>query len=659
MLYQLSKKYIVNNKKDYIFYLVSLSIIYGIFYIYKLFEQTALKLNLGCFIHAFLNYNITEYSNMEFFLIVIIIIVPILYSNWIFIMKNQKRYGIYITLGIPRYKLYFLLIWEMFIINCIALIIGIFIFSILSQYFLCYIVSIISTGSNTTIYFFSFYAIIPTLKLLLVTFLITAILDIFLLLPNQPLNTRQKHNLHRAIPTNLFLFANGYINILCAYKLFQAFALGGKNGIKVAHVGYVTLFLMFFIIYIVLFAFSYKYTFRKFYCNCYNNFSSAMLSITATVILVIPIFLFNNSSRFVATHIKESDSIDFFAYSMDENYDIIDCLNKKVDINNLFSSYQCCNAWSQSNVEIEIPEIKPYYINNAVKFMTISEYNKINNLKGKKCIYLNNQYLILINSVCEHCLLQEYKSQKHVKINNKILFPASSNNIFIEQLGFIRDKDLKPFDMAYVIVVPDEVIDSSEKQNKIQIFNGIYKNENLGTWLDDVLLKDKNRKYSNNILISNKKVYVITRNMRKLFFVTSIVHVSCGIYWGGIYFISGLILIISSYFFMLIEEKERYKIFYKMGLSFSQIKSILLKKTLLFMGIPYIVACASGLISDWIQGSNEVSICVSASVRNTYIPVVLLTLLYICCIISSFYLAVQQVKLNLGIVSNKERQKNE
>lgn len=657
MLYQLSKKYIVNNKKSYIFYLISLSIIYGIFYMYKLFEQTSLKLNLGCFLHAFLNYYITMFSNMEFYLIVIIMIVPMLYSNWIFIMKNKRRYNIYTTLGMPQYQLYLLFILETFIINCIALIVGIFMFSIFSQYFLRYILSVISIDITNIMWLFSFDAVVQTVKLLIVVFLVIAILNAFLLPPNQQLNTWQKHNSYHIIAVNLFLFANGYVNTRCAYRLFRAF-LSSDHNIRFVHIGYITLYLAIFITYVVLFIFSYKCTLKKFYCDFYNNFSSAMLSITAIITLFITIFFFNNSSRYVATHIKDNDDIDFFAYSMERDSDIVDSLSAKIDIDNTFSNYQCCNVWCQSDVEIEIPEIKSYYMNNSVKFMNISEYNKINKLKGKNNIYLNNQYLVLINSVCEHCLLQEYTNQKYVKINNKILFPAP-NNIFVEQLGFIRDESLKPFDMAYIIVVPDEVIDLSESRNRIQIFSGIYKNKNLGIWLDDVLLKEKNKEYGSNVLVPSKKVYVITRNMRKMFLIKSFVHIGCGIYWGGIYFLSSLIIIISSYFFMLITEKHRYQILYTMGLSFSQIKSILLKKTLLFMGIPYIIACIGGLASYWAQAENDVSLCVSTSTSNTYKPLILLTLLYTCCMIFSFYMASYQVKRDLNIKLNKERYKDE
>ena len=373
MFYKLSISNVKKSFKDYAIYFITLILGVCIFYVFNSMDSQTAMLTVTSRQHEMIDLLIQVLSYVSVFVSLILGFL-IIYASRFLMKKRNKEFGIYMTLGMSKRKISFLLLIETFIIGLISLAVGLLIGIALSQITSIFIANMFEADMTKFTFNFSNTAMIKTIIYFGIIYFIVMVFNTIIVSKNKLINLLQASKKQEKIRLKnpivcIILFVISVVMLLAAYylvtdgieKLMQYDIIILLIPISLGGVG------------TVLFFYSVAGMLLKILSKCHNLYSknlntfvfkqiSSKVNTMVISISIICIMLFITlcllSSAFTIKNFF-NDSINKYAPVDFELIGIYNDKNKEIDLNNFIESHEII----KNNVK-DITIVTDYYDEN-------------------------------------------------------------------------------------------------------------------------------------------------------------------------------------------------------------------------------------------------------------------------------------------------------
>ncbi|MBC6003603.1 ABC transporter permease [Paeniclostridium sp. NSJ-45] len=621
MLFKLSKRNVQRSMKDYSIYFFTLVLGVCIFYIFNSVEaQTAMM-------------DMTENQKMlmkslDMIISIVSVFVSfilgflIIYANNFIIKKRNREFGIYMTLGISRSKIAFMLFYETIIVGFMSLALGLFIGVFLSQGLASVTAKLFSVDMKKYQFVFSKEACIKTIIYFSIIFFITMILNFVVVSRYKLINLINSQRKNEKLKgTNLILsVALFIISIVClgfAYKLILENALvditdnNFNLSILLGIVGTVLFFrsLAGFFIKLV-------QNDKNLYLKNLNTFTLRQLNskintnyISMSIIclmLFISIGMYSTAIGLKNAMEKSAESQTPYDITVIEAYNPKEKTNysneklseilKKLDLNvndyskeyldyNFYKSpIKFIKMFENTSDNFLSKQLK-VTMNYNIPIIKLSDYNKLNKMAGKKPINLKDKEVVFVtnSSTMENPIKEYIKNNKSIKIGNDEF--KINENYKYESL----ENDLAK-DNFITFLVEDKYADKYDISQKCLSFNYVGDKKDTENKLTKNLEKSENKQiqyqkdHGSNLFFISKQI-VLDINMSN-----AAMFLYIGLYIGIIFLISSAAVLALNQLSGATESLGRYEILKKLGVSSKMINKSIFIQVFIYFSLPIALA---------------------------------------------------------------------
>ena len=467
MLNRLAVRNVKRSSRDYIIYLITITIAFSLMFAMNLVSWSDAVVDL------YDNMNDT-FKNVVIFINVIVVFVIcflINYTTKFMFSKRSKEFGTYMLLGIKKKKISKLFLLENLLFGFIALILSIPIGFVFSQFISLFIVKIMELPQAIFIEF-NFMSVL----LLLLYFFLIYLFVLFLAhrrikkINIYNLLYLEKQNEEKVIKKKKncnLLFVISVLIGICSY-IFLNFTLTNDVMMDTSLLTYMMVGIILFIIsiYGVMFSLSdsllsivlksKKVKYSKDNLFVARTFSSKARTMGMTFgtlgVLIMFTLLFLNFSSLnkasydyinettspfdVSAFFKTEDVLSKVYDVVDENYTVVDSVRYNVYLN------------TNSNIEKLLPAYS-YTSEPYDKLIKVSDYNHLLKIKGKEQVTLNNDEYILVYDKSDSFLAED-SSIKTITLSNGVTLNQKETTTELEFAGLTN--------AGYAVVVPDDAI---------------------------------------------------------------------------------------------------------------------------------------------------------------------------------------------------------
>ena len=467
MLSKLAIRNVKRSSRDYIIYLITITIAFSLMFAMNLVSWSDAVVDL------YDNMNDT-FKNVVIFINVIVVFVIcflINYTTKFMFEKRSKEFGTYMLLGIKKKKISKLFLLENLLFGFIALILSIPIGFVFSQFISLFIVKIMELPQAIFIEF-NFMSVL----LLLLYFFLIYLFVLFLAhrrikkINIYNLLYLEKQNEEKVIKKKKnrnLLFVISVLIGICSYIFLNSTlttdVMGDSSILTYMMIGILVFIIsiygvMFslsdFLLSIVLKSKKIKYSKDNLFVA--RTFSSKARTMGMTFgtlgVLIMFTLLFVNFSSLnkasydyinevtspfdVSAFFKTEDVLSKVYDVVDENYTVVDSVRYNVYLN------------TNSNIEKLLPAYD-YTSEPYDKLIKVSDYNHLLKIKGKDQVTLNNDEYILVYDKSDSFLAED-SSIKTITLSNGITLNQKETTTELEFAGLTN--------AGYAVVVPDDVV---------------------------------------------------------------------------------------------------------------------------------------------------------------------------------------------------------
>ena len=467
MLSKLALRNVKRSSRDYIIYLITITIAFSLMFAMNLVSWS------DAIVEIYDTMN-DSFKNVVIFINVIVVFVIcflINYTTRFMFSKRSKEFGTYMLLGIKKKKISKLFLLENILFGIIALILSIPIGFVFSQFISLFLVKVMELPQAIFIEF-NFMSVV----LLLLYFLLIYLFVLFLAYRRiKKINIYnllylEKQNEEKVIKTkkrrNLLFIISILIGIGSFIFLNSTFTNDVIMDQSILTYAIIGIFLFIISIYGVMFSLSdfllsivlknKKIKYSKDNLFVARTFSSKARTMGMTLgtlgVLIMFTLLFLNFSSLnkasydyinevtspfdVSAFFETEEPISKVYNAVSENYEIIDSVRYNVYMD------------TNSNIEKLLPAYD-YTSEPYDKIIKVSDYNHLLKMKGKSEVTLNNDEYILVYDTKETSLADE-SSIKTITLSNGTTLNQKSATTELYFLGLTN--------ADYAIVVPDDVV---------------------------------------------------------------------------------------------------------------------------------------------------------------------------------------------------------
>lgn len=621
MLFKLSKRNVQRSMKDYGIYFFTLVLGVCIFYIFNSVEAQTAMMDTTENQKKLMEVTTMIISIVSVFVSFILGFL-IIYANNFIIKKRNREFGIYMTLGISRSKIAFMLFYETIIVGVMSLAVGLFVGVFLSQGLASVTAKLFSLDMKKYQFIFSKEACIKTIIYFSIMFFITMILNFVVVSRYKLINLINSQRKNEKLKgTNLILsVALFIISIVClgfAYKLILENALvditdnNFKLSILLGVVGTVLFFrsLAGFLIKLV-------QNDKNLYLKNLNTFTLRQLNskintnyISMSIIclmLFISIGMYSSAIGLKNAMEKSAESQTPYDATFIETYNPQEKTNynneklseilKKLDLNvndyskeyldyNFYKSpIKFIKMFENTSDEFLSKQLK-VTMNYNIPIIKLSDYNKLNKMAGKKTINLKDKEVLFVtnSSTMENPIKDYIKNNKSLKIgNDEFKINENYQNQSLEN-------DLAK-DNFITFVVEDKYADKYDISQKCLSFNYVGDKKDTENNLTKNLEKSKNKqiqyqKDNGSILYFISKQMVLEINMSN-----AAMFLYIGLYIGIIFLISSAAVLALNQLSGATESLGRYEILKKLGVSSKMINKSIFIQVFIYFSLPIALA---------------------------------------------------------------------
>ena len=634
MLCKLSFKNIKKSIKDYAIYFFTLILGVAIFYVFNALDSQTVMINVSSSTAELIDLMMTMLSSVSVFVSFILGFL-IIYASRFLMKRRNKEFGIYLTLGMSKRKISFILFLETLLIGILSLFVGLVFGVLLSQIMSLVVANMFEANLTKFSFVFSTSACIKTIFYFSIMYLLVMIFNtisvskcrlIDLLSGSKKAEKIKLKNPYLCI----FIFIVSCIVLGKAYHMVTVEFLSlqdVKDAIKPILMGAVSTFFIFWSLSGLLLricmsikGFYYKglnsFTLRQFSSKINTTvFSTTIicLMLFITICLLSACLTMKNSMNANIRELAPVDADFSIIMNMDRYYDDFRSMgfndaqikNSHYTVKEMFELYDFdITSYFKNYIEVNLYTTPDLTMNHTLgsklemvrtnfpfldyddpeAIMKISDYNRVARLYGKKEYSLEeDQYMIIA----------DFKSM--VEIRNLALKNHETLSLFGNTLSPKYDSCQDGFlEMSSnhintgIILVPDNIIDEEY----------LYENHLIGNYKTsdpEEIMEIENQ--INQLDGDNPKVneYLLPGGSTKLAIREATVGLSAMVTFIGLYL--GVIFLISSAAILGLKElsessdnKERFQMLRKIGADEKMIYKALFRQIAIFFLLPLILA---------------------------------------------------------------------
>ena len=178
MLFKLSLRNVKRSIKDYMIYFVTLIIGVSLFYMFNSIEgQDAVK-NISKANEIVMDM-LTDVLGYVSILVAFILAFLILFANRFLIKRRNKEFAVYLTLGMSKNKISFLLFFETVLIGIVSMFVGIILGILLAQLMGVLLIKLFEADMSDFIFTFSLAATKKTIIYFSIMYLAVMVFNVF------------------------------------------------------------------------------------------------------------------------------------------------------------------------------------------------------------------------------------------------------------------------------------------------------------------------------------------------------------------------------------------------------------------------------------------------------------------------------------------------
>ncbi|MGL5506868.1 MAG: FtsX-like permease family protein, partial [Paraclostridium sp.] len=585
-----------------------------IFYTFNSLESQTIIIDLSKSQESYVKM-ITDVISVVSIFVSIILGFLVLYANNFIIKKRNKEFGIYMTLGISKNKISFMLLFETIIIGIVSLIVGVFVGVFLSQGLASITAKMFESDMTKYQFIFSKEACLKTILYFSLIFLIVMIFNFRVISKYKLIDLINSEKTNQKLKgTNLILsFGVFIISIIClglSYKLilenklFDISTPEFRQSIILGILGTILFFR-------ALAGFLIKITqsSKNYYLKNLNTFTLRQLNskinthyISMSVICIMLFISIGMSSTglgmkeaFEQTVENQTPYDMTISQVVDEKYNNKSLENILTDMNlnlrqyskdivnyNLYDDDISFKEMFKDTKDKMLKQQLDVMTDYNVPIMKISDYNKINKTIGNEALELKENEVVFLSDFSPmKNPMDDYISRNDtIKINNRKLtlkdeyefkavetVPLSVNALTL----IVNDKDVENLDIC------KKYINLNYRGNKIVT------DEKILESIDNIKYNtsDETIQY----IIASSKIEAFEANM-----ATANMFLYVGIYIGLVFLIASAAVLSLSQLSGAIESNERYNTLKKLGVSSSMINKSIFTQVLLYFALPIALA---------------------------------------------------------------------
>lgn len=642
MLFKLALNNIKKSYKDYLIYFLTIVIGIALFYMFNSMESQKAMLILDSINFDSIDMLTGAMSYVSRFLSVVLAFLMV-YANQFLIRRRQKELGIYMTLGMSRNRISFVLVLETLIIGFVSLVIGIFV-GIIGSHFLSIITArLFLVDLKEFRFIFSISAFIKSVVAYGLIFSIMIVLNVLNIMKVKLIdllygkNRNQKLKL-KNIKLSYFIF------ILSLITLFYAYFCITKNGMLQFNLVF-TQAIIFGIIGTILFFMSLSTILitlvkrnKKIYYFQLNMFSLRQLNskVNTTyilmsiicIMLLIAIGTFSTgtgTAQAVSKNQLESQPVDI---SVIQHISDIDSI-REVELPGIHDTF--LNYYTDvkvidvigddSDINDDFGFAKARYIS-----MSLEEFNESQVFQSREPIELGDQEVTIYYNMDMFDASYQNVKDKPILLNGN---PVTIKRI--QKLSFVNY--LNPNEFG-IIVAPESVLD----QEKI---SGFFRN----SYVDE----EDEAAYYSGIFDNNEYAYTLLSKKAILSesLSLSILVSYVSIYIGIVFIMSSVVMLALQQLSEASDNSKRYELLKKLGVEESQIKHSILVQISIYFMMPLLLAVVHSAVGISVS-SKVVKIFGDLNILNN----MLITAGFVLAIYGSYFM-VTYITIKSMVLNNK------
>jgi len=584
MLFKLALNNIKKSYKDYLIYFLTIVIGIALFYMFNSMESQKAMLLLDSTKLNSIEMLTGSMSYVSRFLSVVLAFLMV-YANQFLIRRRQKELGIYMTLGMSRNKISFVLVLETLIIGFISLVVGIIV-GIIGSHFLSIITArLFLVDLKEFRFIFSMSAFIKSVIAYGIIFTIMIVLNVLNIMKVKLIDLLYGKNRNQKLKLKNIKLS--YVTfILSLIILFYAYLCITKNGMLQINLVFAQA-IIFGIIGTLLFFMSLSTILitvvkrnKKIYYFQLNMFSLRQLNskINTTyilmsiicIMLLIAIGTFSTgtgTAQAVSKNQLDSQPVDI---SLIQHVSDVKSI-REVDLPGVHDTF--LNYYTDVKVSDVIDEsnfLKNYDFSNAVyTSMSLDEFNESQVFQSREPIVLEeNEVKIYYNMEMFDDLYKELRN-KEIVLNGHPVIIISTEKFSL--VNYFNPNE-------YGIIVAHESL-----INEGQV-SGYYRN----SYVDE---KDEGAYYS-AVFDNNGYAYsfLSKRSIISESLSLSILVSYVSIYIGIVFIMSSVVMLALQQLSEASDNSQRYELLKKLGVEESQIKHSILVQISIYFMLPLLLA---------------------------------------------------------------------
>lgn len=600
MLFKLSLKNVKKSFSNYTIYFFTLILGISIFYIFNALETQTIMLSLSKSLHEIINMMNNIIAGLSIF-VAIILGFLIIYANQFLIKRRKKEFALYMILGMSKKQISKILLGETITIGFISLMIGLIMGIGLSQVMSIIVANLFEANMNEYVFIFSKSACIKTIIYFGIMYISVILLNTFkinkcklidlLYADKKSVKTKIKNPIICVLVFifSICLLAYAYYNVtIGAANLKDQFSvlLQMFYGATATYLIFWSLSNLLLKIMMLLKNIYFKYLNSFTLKEISSKLNTTVLSTTiiclmlfVTICILSTSFAINNS---INTQIDYFIPVDL-QIDINGNKSVSKYLSKQnIDIKNDLKNVLEFKTYTTDQLKIKdtfgsvYNEAKENFLNSTEIIIKLSDYNKLAKLYNLQEYDLKNEYIV----VCDFERIKENRN-KSLKNKPEIMIGDKKYSSKYDQCmdGFLS---MAGGEMNFgFYILPDQAVNDFNISSSYLVANYNVMNEN--DYNQMILEKLNNLKNEDGNVNTRLDIYNGTIGI-----TTMIIFIS--LYLGIVFLIASAAIIALKELSQNIDNKEKYRLLRKLGISDKDINHSLFIQILIYFVSPLILA---------------------------------------------------------------------
>ena len=674
MSFKLAFKNIKKSIKDYSIYFFTLVVAVSIFYIFNSLDTQESMLVLSESKHNLIQSLIYILNYVSIFISFVLGFL-IIYSNNFLVKRRKKEFGLYLTLGMSKWKVSLILVLETIIVGFLSLIVGLLVGVFLSQFLSIITAKLFEVDASSYTFVFSKNALIKTLLYFGIMFVFVMIFNVIAVSKNKLIDLLNASKKNEKVK-----FRNKYVTIIsfilsitligyAYYLLFHGALISMDTNFAIMIItGALGTLLLFFSLsgFLLKICEKIKIIYYKglnlFILKQVNNkINSSVFSTTIIcLMLLLTIGILSGSLSLISvynTDFNNTNTTDFTILEYESNCvfnENRECVFVKADpllkniiskdyFNKYVKEYAYYEVYIDDNVTIGSliddktkKELLSAY-GNSIEFggnldiISESAYNEILKVHGRsnEIVDIDTNHYLLTSGISKVTEMYDsfYKNNGTINIYGSKLLPETKEIVSINFQNFSSDSNFG------TVVVDDELINGLELNNATII----------GNYVNTSDIEKTEKEFFENVKAESGAISYTTKlDMRESTLSVKIIVIFVCIYLGITFAISSATILAIGQLSESNNNKERYEILRKIGTENKMIKRALFTQISIAFILPFIVA----LIHAYF-GLRQVNRIIEIVGDLNLSSNILLTALFITIIYGGYFIATYLCSKNI------------